>query len=131
MILSSEISIYFILIQTLYLRSASGGGGVIIAIWKYIRLQLFVVEFASNARGTVFLDASFTEYRRVLVAFYKISLGIHTPKRPSPKSRAHGNVRHRFKYYYRNKNGKLIYASYCNIVRPAVIQKAFPFCVIF
>lgn len=51
------------------LRSASGGGGVIIAIWKYIRLQLFVVEFASNARGTVFLDASFTEYRRVLVVF--------------------------------------------------------------
>lgn len=50
-------------------RSPAGGGGVIIAIWKYIRLQLFVVEFASNARGKVFLDASFTEYRRVLVVF--------------------------------------------------------------
>ena len=69
MILSSEISIYFILIQTLYLRSASGGGGVIIAIWKYIRLHLFVVEFASTARGKVFLYISFAKYRCVLIVF--------------------------------------------------------------
>ena len=69
MILSSEISIYFILIQTLYLRSASGGGGIVIALWEYIRLQVFVVGLAGKACGTVFLDASFTEYRRVLVVF--------------------------------------------------------------
>ena len=47
----------------------ASGGGVIIAVWEYIRLQVFVVGLAGKACGTVFLDASFTEYRRVLVVF--------------------------------------------------------------
>ena len=57
----------------------AGGGGVVIAVREYIRLQVFIVGFAGKARGTVFLDASFTEYRRVLVVFYKISFNISTP----------------------------------------------------
>ena len=57
----------------------AGGGGVVIAVWEYIRLQVFVVGFAGEARGAVFLYASFVKYRCVLVVFYKISLGIGTP----------------------------------------------------
>ena len=51
------------------LGAPAGGGGIVIAVWEYIRLQLFVVEFASNARGKVFLYISFAKYRCVLIVF--------------------------------------------------------------
>ena len=32
-------------------RSPAGSGGVVIAVWKYIRLQVFVVRFAGKIKN--------------------------------------------------------------------------------
>ena len=42
---------------------------VVIAVWEYIRLQVFVVRFAGKTRGAVFLYISFAKYRCVLIVF--------------------------------------------------------------
>ena len=76
-------------------RSPAGGGGVVIAVREYIRLQVFVVGFAGKVRRTVFLYASFAKYRCVLVIFYKISLGGYTIERTSLNDYLYDNIHYR------------------------------------
>ena len=66
---SVKLAFIFHYICATRLGAPAGGGGIVIAVWEYIRLQVFVVRFAGKACGTVFLDASLAKYRCVLIVF--------------------------------------------------------------
>lgn len=63
---SVKLAFIFHYICATRLGAPAGGGGVIIAVWEYIRLQVFVVGLAGEARGAVFLYASLPKYHCVL-----------------------------------------------------------------